>query len=596
MESDAVQPKEPSSVIVQVKSLIGKVAAKHVNYTNRRYLPAPLVGHVLNTLRDCRPNDFTPLHIIARDVRTAVASAHRDEQFVVWLPRPDQVVQEMTEELWTKMEKEERAGAIWLPEFDTDAAALIARYVAALMIGVAVSYAPRELLLDFISQTASAEWKPLIDAAFQSNGGPLMRTYVEQVRSRRAISNPSGDVDPWLVRADDADWKRWTAAERPEQVRVVGLDIGGTQLKACCYDAPNWDTPAFNHSISWPESCKIQDILHQLCEKCHKRGDCKLDALGIALAGPVMDDVPVGISKVTNWLLRGSKPEIAESTPLKPQDVRRAMPEIAAGNPLELHAISFATAARKLLDCPLTVVLNDGEADIRSSESKVRAGGEGVTLVIKEGTGVAFAVYLNGVPVDVLAETAKAVLNLRCELQNRKEDERMQQGELSERCSKKKFGNLVRVLGLNLWNGVRENDVRIEARDDVVGFLVGGLLELAVDPDQGVRGLDRQGIADRLSRNGLGGESWKRLREELGNDSLLPRFLEAVEAYKGDHDVNVKLYLHARQEMARRGRLNAIQALRKGGVPGGTPHPYFPAVGRGRCPGGCGVLFRCSTL
>jgi len=89
------------------------------------------------------------------------------------------------------------------------------------------------------------------------------------------------------------------------------------------------------------------------------------------------------------------------------------------------------------------VCLNDGEADIRDGDTVNTASAEGVSLVLKPGTGVAFANHVDGGPLGIPAETAKAVLNLSCETQRLPFDERFQQGVLSEYCSQRAFSTLL---------------------------------------------------------------------------------------------------------------------------------------------------------
>ena len=446
--------KRTGGILGELERRFAEVGKKHLKASGR-YFPTGLVGHVLRAVRDCRPRDFTPVDIVARDVRTAVASAHRDEQFVLWLPKPERI--DLAED-W-------KTTGIWSDLYDDKAAILVARYVAALMIGFTVSYAPRELLLDFLSDEAGAQWRPLIEAAFRSNGGPLMTTYVEQVRSRRAISVPSGDIDPWLIQAREDDPQTW-ARKAVSPVHIVGIDVGGTAIKACDFEVtrgddglPRWEAKR-QVRIRWndlptPATEGPLERARLLLEKVRDEVQAAtMNAVGISLAAPVMDDVPVGVSSVSARLLDG-----------------RSIPDIANSNVQKLHKIDFAAVAQDVFKgCERTLVLNDGEADIRASGSALRVSREGATVVIKEGTGAAFALYLNGEPVDVIAETAKAVLNLRCTPQNKDADQRFQQGQLSERCSKKKFRTL-----LTLLNGP-------DLEDDVASLLIGGLLEMSVAP------------------------------------------------------------------------------------------------------------------
>jgi hypothetical protein len=453
--------------------LFKEVGARHLGYLpdGLRYFPTPLVGHVLRSVREARPLEFSPVHIIARDVRTAVAVANRDKQFNVSLPK-----------LTLSRALTDDPTGLWQPRHDEDAGALIARYVAGLMIGIVVSYAPRNLLLDFLSGTMSATWRPIIEAGFGLNGGKLMRTYIEQVRSRRVVNAPKGDVDPWSITASNEDKRRWQQSPSAPDAVVVGIDIGGTTIKARGYHVGDLNPVGPACEIPWPVAARGQslavavlDRVRRALERCDHPA-----ALGISLAAPVMDGVPVGISTVSSKLLGKRRPRIADS------------------NPHTLHDLDFREAAERMRWCERTVVLNDGEADIRASESTRGVSGQGVTVVLKEGTGIAFAVYEDGVSVDLLAETGKAVLNLRCRVPADEEERggRFQAGLLSERCSKKKLGTIDAEFGIGLWKAFDRWRIQERDRHDVASLLVGSLLELAVDPDRNRAGMGAREIAD----------------------------------------------------------------------------------------------------
>jgi hypothetical protein len=160
-----------------------------------------------------------------------------------------------------------------------------------------------------------------------------------------------------------------------------------------------------------------------------------LDALGISFAAPVMDGMPVGRSKVSAMFL----PAAADESAVDPKS--RDGNTILEAHERDLHHIVFAEGAVEVFGpgCHTTVVLNDGDADIRSSP-ELPDGGTGLTVTIKEGNGVAFAVWEDGALVDILGETAKAILNINGGINDDRDDaHRFQKEQLSRRCSRNKF-------------------------------------------------------------------------------------------------------------------------------------------------------------
>jgi hypothetical protein len=440
--------------------------AAHMGYVREnRYLPAPLVGHVIRTLRDCRSGEFTPVHVIARDIRQTAAAGVRDVQLTLWLPCvPDGIAPPA--DCWRQLDMK-RLGT-------PDAYSLIARYAAALMVSAAVSFAPRELVLDFLSDSARDSWGPWIEAAFRSNGGVLMTSYVEQVRSRRAISPASGEAAPALAGPTSQGAEALWCLEAGQSLNVLGLDAGGTAVKATLYTieskraAPSavWTSnplaavPMAQRYFSSGGEPDLDGFLRSIPIP----GDVRIDALGISFAAPIMDGVPVGRSGVS-----------ARFVPIARN--RRDRGSILEAHERDLHRIDFAAAASRVFrDCH-TVVINDGDADIRSSP-EVPGGGIGITVTIKEGTGVAFAVWENHSPVDILAETAKGILNINAGTDtSKRETWRFQREELSRRCSRNKFATL-----LDECNGGRLRRLLPKGVDerDITGLLIGALLEASV--------------------------------------------------------------------------------------------------------------------
>jgi hypothetical protein len=445
------------------------------------YFPSPLVGHILHAYRDFSPRDFIALHITGQEPRTVAAKAAGDVQFTVWLPH-------YVPKIGDVAALDSSLSEIWGEEYDRQPDALIARYAAAMMIGILVSFAPRRLVLDYLCDDDRArEWKKLIAAAFKQNGGPLMRLYTEQVRARRAECDTAGNTVPRapLPRDIGCGWEFWAPdigigndakASKdpelfPETLRILGIDAGGTSIKYDLFEV-NWaydSRSSIGGNLSSPKSLAesgdnpdpifwsdlensdsetdvantVKALFRHVRDRIKNPPDGEdssvpadpsgsetdskgFHAVGIAYPGPIADGVPVGVSGV----LRGDK--------LNYETL------IAKGNPHKLHQLDFAQSAKDvpLLETAVVTVLNDGEADILASESNSRAGEEGIHLVLKEGTGVAYAVFEDGVLMERTAETAKAILNLHAGPPPRK-DNPFQQGALSGFVSKNKLESLL---------------------------------------------------------------------------------------------------------------------------------------------------------
>ena len=531
------------------------------------YLPAPLVGHVIRTLRDRRPIDFTPVHVVARDVRRASPSASNDVQFTLWLPK------------LAKCADAERP--IWAPISpgelnDTNVDLLAARYIAAFMIGVAVTYAPRELSLDYLSAIARANWNSLIQAAFDQNGGPLIVAYIEQVRARRATASAAGCADSRALEAHarpaETIEQLWCRDPSTKPVRVMGIDIGGTAVKYTIYEVsrPRDGAPRATflekdrgtEPFAAKESYYLQEgreseVLLGFLKKKTRQDLSRQDAIGISFAAPVMDDVAVGRSGVSR---RFTKPdEKHEGTVLEVHE-------------RELHRIDFAGAVMRLgarggrdASCGgvVAVVLNDGDADIRSTPAG--AGGQvGLVVTVKEGTGVAFAVRADGAPVDVLAETAKSILNINAGVQKEdKGDEgkvdkdvarRFPYEEFSRRCSRTKFETLLERFAPDFWVALNivVKGPGIDARD-AAGWLIGAILDSALSRPASV------GLVEYL-RSDRG--RWARLTKKVGPPSEMVRLIEIIDSQPSlEVGGDEALYRSAMDELTSRVRMSLSEAL-----------------------------------
>jgi len=464
--------------------LLARVEQRHVAYRNvlRRgteYLPTPLVGHVLSQMRDARPEAFSALHIIGQDVAGPRPEEASRVQRTLWLPRYDPEVPASGGRAGSRARQGE-AGEMeslgpWAPQYGGDPDVLIARYVASCTLGIAVSFGPRKLLLDFVSAKARAGWGPLIDQAFRMNGGPLMQTFVEQVRSRAAKVDLRGLGYPQPVGVSSQDCERLADWTRRTPFRILGIDLGGTSVKWQPFDVGGGsDRGASVRTSGELTALKWRVLEERPGFKSDRVGvlmatirdgygaQTGVDAVGISLAAPVRDGVPVGPSKVFEKLAGHLG--------------------IAGTNPLHIHRLDLAKWVREVFENPEVpvVVLNDGEADIQDTAPS-GSGAGGLSVLLKEGSGVAFAVYEDGKPLNLLAETSKAILNLRCAVGQGEDPEhaaerdpqrRYPAGTVGAYCSKRGFGTLLGPAP----QGVEETPSEAGDWDDELSRATGRLL------------------------------------------------------------------------------------------------------------------------
>lgn len=539
-----------------LKATFAAVEQSHLAYRDaaklpREYFPAPLVGHILHSFRDIRHADFAALHLIAQEPRALVSAGGEDIQLTIWLPRIppaasdgldhksvhdrsiDEGLRARPCSARGRQPRGERGGRnhdqgpsdphpaaldpemVWHVDRDVEPSSLIARYVAAVMLGVWVSFAPRRLVLDYVSDDIRDCWSAAIAAAFDHNGGPLMTDYAEQIRARRTVHDDSGTADPWNLETGPEHRLRWHSAKVNTELQVVGIDIGGTTIKAAAYlvcnsqslfDSPNASNLA---TVKWSDVCGIprDERVGHLLEQVFKElntNPSNVTALGISFAGPVADGVPVGVSGVLEKM--GYTKKIVE------------------GNPRELHSIDFARAAEQLMagtqgrQVPAVAILNDGDADIGASAMELPTHSKHRILVLKEGTGVAFALYDGGVAIDHPCETAKAVLNLRCRPAKPSADDPkpFQAGQLSAYASKKKFATLLREAAEGLKN------LNLPA-EDILGKALGAMLHQALYTENGTPTKDVATVISHIAQD----EGYRNDSENTGDSETT---LESVAA------------------------------------------------------------------
>lgn len=401
-----------------LQNLLTKVQQRTQRFPGDHYYPAPLVGQVLRQMRDACSDQFTPLRIITRCAATSAAMPLGDTQFTVWLPKfkPEDIEKDPTE--------------IWTGE-SFDPSLLIARYVATMVIGRAVSFAPSEILLDYYSEDVRKKWGKIIDRALYENGGPMMRTYITQLNCKPADFRSIKVLETHHVIVS----RKERQAVNQDQY-ILGIDIGGTAIKMLRFQVNDLINNLEGETISFKEAGKEslelksvtgdspEQVIENIVNKCNNDPFEKCIAVGISLPCPVSNKQPM-VPQAPTFSL--------------PNLFNTVTPYITQANPLDFHKLDFTKAiTNKYFKIKTVSVLNDGNADIRDSEDELMIPAhEGITVVLKAGTGVAFAVYQNGEPIELKAETSKAPLNLWAKPElDKTEEERFQQGTIREFCSK----------------------------------------------------------------------------------------------------------------------------------------------------------------
>lgn len=542
-----------------LKKLLAVVGETHLNYVknvpnpnSKRYLPTPLVGQVLRQMRDARPQAFTALHIISRGIRGSSSQTEMgDSQFTIWLPNYEP-------EVPLPQDDDPNAVVVWEKQYDEDPDRLIARYVAAMVIGQAVSLTPREILLDYYSNNARDKWRGVIEQALHENGGPLMQTYLAQLRCKPVRFRSLSMVETHDLEAIQNSREK---IENEKDVWVVGVDAGNTGIKISRYAAATLVSPTgagnpkpkhyktvkyarfkiTEQSLNSLQSEGVPDgILEDLkgIKDQEIKGEKKfLDKLKIVIGKEQTIQYKSAIlkhAKYENEELKfedkGQKSKVqafidyikdnAIVDQSNPQNLGTAFQDgnifknctaiqvdiaapteqdvpvgwssfvgrfngmgenIKGANPMELHTLSIAQELREECHGCVVHVMNDGQADIRDSEED-KLSGEGVSVILKAGTGVAFAVYVDAEPRDFMAETSKAVLNLHCVPQAKEYQDRFQEGVLGGYCSQK---GLTKLLGPQLEEKFTESTFadwlkeKNNVEDIKIGDVIGKLLEWA---------------------------------------------------------------------------------------------------------------------
>ena len=451
-----------------------------IKFGFERYFPAPLVGLVLTQLRNIRPEMFSPLHIICRGIGgQAISKDSNDEhsnQFTVWLPNVNDKIKVDAEKIWDEW----GVNSLELP----NAEKMIARFVAAMVIGRSVSYTPRQIMLDYYTDEARDYWGEIIKNAIDENGGPLMQSYATQINCAPTIFKSDHALESFSTTTNLDDYYKLNDSSDKNILNgyfsnkyVLGIDIGGGSIriiklkpiddfenqteetdkiipfvKIAMKDIRHYRPRHYcilkwfpKKPIEWLADIRFKDrgslwilnncikLIKERCEQAQLNlTDGSIIAIGVSLAAPIDHDTGLPLST---------------SGPLS--ECIGVTKEIGEINPIHLHQQDFMSALEGLgTGAQVIKILNDGEADIRDTQQLNTKDEEGIVVELKAGTGIAVAVRENGKLLEVNSETAKAILNLLVSVQHvdeipKNKSLRFQEGVLSGFVSKNGLRRLV---------------------------------------------------------------------------------------------------------------------------------------------------------
>ncbi|MCX7113010.1 MAG: hypothetical protein NTX45_23405 [Proteobacteria bacterium] len=222
------------------------------------YFPAALVGMVLRNLHDIKPDRFTPLHIICRGIGgRPVGDSQWENNFAIWLPA-DTDDPDLLKDFCEIIESAENDDVlIWGSTNWKKPHILIARYVAAMVIGRAVSFGAREILLDYYADEAREKWGKIIDRAIRENGGPLMKIYSTALGCEPCVFQSLKVLKTFPVETKPTDKDKFET-RIPDGKNIVGIDIGGSSVRIDKFVYKTESAAFFLHEVNEP--IKSSDI------------------------------------------------------------------------------------------------------------------------------------------------------------------------------------------------------------------------------------------------------------------------------------------------------------------------------------------------
>lgn len=414
-------------------------------YIEARYFPTPLVGRILRQMYRIQPKKFSILRLRPKGLPASVANTpFITRSFTIYLPRDP------------------------VPEEDNiarEAVGLIARYVAAMIVNLQVSLAPRSIELDFFCDEVRDRWDlsasgpSLIRSALGTGHEGIIR-FLEQYRAEVC------DI-PTIEALDDVAITSTLPPDyKVNKPHILGIDVGATSIKVGLMRATmiekerkpgltddlnvfEFPTAAGSTRYESARDFAIKTV-ERIIERLHKENEQynnwlkDVGAVGIAWPGPVRRGSIVAAS---SSILNKFKGFEGKSKDDDPREVHK----------LDLRE-AFQYAFNKIagLQEVFVTVLNDGDADVKGEEPlSEKRRSQGVSVVLKQGSGTACGVYVDGKQVPIMAEFGKAVLNL-----DAKPLDNFPGGTVNAYCSKKTLPAIATGLGWVAPPGTPDIDAR----------------------------------------------------------------------------------------------------------------------------------------
>lgn len=430
------------------------------------YFPVPLVSHVLRELHRVAPAAFSLLKLRPKDLPSEV----EDVPFVsrplsVFLPRDSEVFREGSDD---------SRRAKWL----------IARYVAAMVMNLLVTLAPKKVELDFFSEEVRHSWMEWIEQALQENAHTAILGYIMQYRSQLCRTTVTETLEGVLEAASvfpDASAMSGyilgvdigATGIKLHRVKMVRTEAGRLDLEMGRAAGEPWEIPT-DTSGRYRDAKTFAARIFSLIRRRHPEWlTDSVSAIGIAWPGAVRDSMVKASSGILGKF---------EGFDGRSSDDVRKIHELGV---CEAFREQYLEQARKAggeagqaAAPPVVVLLNDGDADIKSTENLHAENGDraqGVSIILKAGTGTACGLYVDGRQVELLAEVGKIVINLGNPGEippmlpgGPVQEKRFPEGLLNRYFSKKTLPAIAEALG---WR-VPEKTPPLDSRE--IGYFIAG--------------------------------------------------------------------------------------------------------------------------
>jgi hypothetical protein len=289
-----------------------------------------------------------------------------------------------------------------------------------MVMNLLVTLAPRKVELDFFSEEVRSDWKEWIEQALRENAHEAILEYIMQYRSqlcRTAVTEalegvleasfvfPAGSVSPGYILGIDVG----ATGIKLHRVELVQTEKGTLDLGMGRSAGEPWEIPT-DTSGRYRDAAKFAERIFMLIRRRHPKWLTDgVVAIGIAWPGAVRDSIVKASSGILGKF---------EGFNGKSSDDIRKIHKLgiceAFRDQYREQSLKAMGASSEAIVLPTVVLLNDGDADIKSTEHLAEGGDrtQGVSLILKAGTGTACGLYVDGRQVELLAEVGKIVIDL----------------------------------------------------------------------------------------------------------------------------------------------------------------------------------------